>query len=142
MQLKLEYLLFKIEGKNHPNLHENSLPEYEKNSLDSLNKETGINLFCNIVNCLSGKEVILYFRDEKVFVRKDGILASWKQFYITCDSSSISLRKKIGEKPTEVFLIQNLRVSKNYRAYKKKFVFVAIYKVDDRKKDFLIGFDL
>ena len=64
MQVKLEYLLSKILDKaetNIPNISE--LPDYERNSLDQLNKETGIQLFCNIVNCLSGKDVVLYFRD-------------------------------------------------------------------------------
>lgn len=71
METKLEYLLTKIDKKVPTNYLSEILPEYQKNSLDQLNLETGAHLFCNIVNCLSGKEIVLYFRDEKAYIRKD-----------------------------------------------------------------------
>lgn len=101
--------------------------------------ETGASLFCNIVNCLSGKEVVLYFRDEKAYLRKDKLLTMWSKVYITCDSNNIYIRKKIGQKPIEQFDIELLRISKNFKMYKKKHVFGACYA---KKYNYLIGFDL
>ena len=138
MEIKLQYLLARVENKPIKNFSIDSLPEYQKNSLDQLNVETGTHLFCNIVNCLSGKDVVLYFRDEKAYIRKDQLFSMWKQCWITCDSNNIILRKKIGEKPTEVFEVVNLRISKNFKLYKKKNVFGACYK---HKKNYLIGFE-
>jgi hypothetical protein len=63
----------------------------------------------------------------------------WRQCWITCDSNTVIIRKKIGQKPTEVFDILDLRISKNFKPYKKKFVFGACY---NKKKNYLIGFDL
>lgn len=52
-------------------------------------------LFINIVNCLSGKDIVLYFRDEKAYLRKDESFTVWSQCYITCDSNKIIIKKKI-----------------------------------------------
>ena len=62
MQTKLDYLLSRIQNKSPPSTDDIGLPEYEKSSLDALGKDTAISLFCNIVNCLSGKQVVLYIR--------------------------------------------------------------------------------
>lgn len=63
----------------------------------------------------------------------------WKQVWITCDSNKITIRKKINDKPYETFDVINLRISKNYKLYKKKHVFGACY---NKKKNYLIGFEL
>lgn len=47
----------------------------------------------------------MYFRDEKAYMRKDEMLSIWKVCYITCDSQSVMIRKKVDEKVTDRFEI-------------------------------------
>ena len=72
MRVKLDYLLASLlDQKSLLEKMSDELPDYERTSLEILDKETKIQLFVNIVNCLSGKDVILYFKDEKAYIRKD-----------------------------------------------------------------------
>lgn len=63
----------------------------------------------------------------------------WSSCYLTCDSTCVMVSKKPEKKPFHIFQMVDLRLSSNYRVYKKKVIFGAAYK---KKDHFLIGFDL
>ena len=52
----------------------------------------------------------------------------WSTCYITCDSNTVFIKKKVDKKPSHQFSIIDLRISKNFKPYKKKVVFGAAYK--------------
>lgn len=106
--------------------------------MDILDENTKTQLFINIVNCLSGKDVILYFKDEKAFIRKDEVFSMWTQCYLTLDSNTLKVKKKINKDAFYEFDVLDLRVSKTYKKYKRKIVMGLVYK---KKENYLIGFD-
>jgi len=53
-----------------------------------------MNLFTSIVRCLSGREIIIYFKNERIFLRNDGGFFSWNKCYLTCDSKRLIIKKK------------------------------------------------
>ena len=63
MKNKLDYLLATINDQKPPPNLINELPEYERLSLEEMKKKTKTELFINIVNCLTGNEIILYFKN-------------------------------------------------------------------------------
>ena len=104
MRAKLDYLLASLlEQKSVLSMMNEDLPDYEKSSLEILDKETKIQLFVNIVNCLTGKDVILYFKDEKAYIRKDETFSMWDGCYLSLDSIILSVRKKPEKKPHSEF---------------------------------------
>jgi hypothetical protein len=137
VETKLDYLLCLIEGHQVP--PPLALPELEKNSLDEVSAESRVNLFCSIVNCLSGKDEVLYFKNEQGYIRKCTLFSMWKGIYITCDSNSISIRKKPDHQPRETIAIAHLLVGKFVYAFKRKHVF----KIQcNQQQEYIIGFDL
>ena len=104
MKVKLDYLLATLlEQKSLIEMLSGELPDYEQSSLEGLDKETKLQLFISIVNCLSGRDVILHIKDQKAYIRKDETFSMWTECQLTLDSDELVLRKKNTDSPFHEF---------------------------------------
>ena len=62
----------------------------------------------------------------------------WNQCYLSLDSNTLSVKKKVESEPSTEFEVINLRISKKYKEYKRKIVLGIVYK---KKHNYLIGFN-
>lgn len=62
----------------------------------------------------------------------------WTQCYLTLDSNTLKVKKKINKDAFHEFEVLDLRVSKTYKKYKRKIVMGLVHK---KKDNYLIGFD-
>jgi len=90
--------------------------------------EAKITLFCSIVKCLAGREVVVYFNAERVYFKKENSDASSVTCYTTCNNNHLIVSR--NKENTDVwfsFLIERLLVAKLYHREKKKFYFPIVY---------------
>jgi len=93
-----------------------------------MNMEAKITLFCSIVKCLAGREVVVYFNAERVYFKKENSDASSVTCYTTCNNNHLIVSR--NKENTDVwfsFLIERLLVAKLYHREKKKFYFPIVY---------------
>lgn len=103
-----------------------------------MNRDNQIQLFINLVKCLAGKEVIEYFSNQKATMRKEQTFAGWNSCFLTCNSQSITVLKKIDSKEVwNEFQLDKLFISKVYRRDKKRHIFGIAY----GKHKYQVGFD-
>jgi hypothetical protein len=103
-----------------------------------MSREMQISLFTSIVKCLSGKEVVQYFSNQRSTLRKEQSFSGWTSCFLNCDSNSITVCKKNDGKDVWMeFSIEKLWISKIYRQHKKRHIFGIAY---DKHK-YQVGFD-
>ena len=93
-----------------------------------MNRDTKLTLFCSIVKCLAGREVVTYFTAERVSFKKENGEARSVTCYATCNSNHLIVAR--NKENTDVwfsFLIERLLVAKLYHREKKKFYFPVVY---------------
>lgn len=96
-----------------------------------------MNLFISIVKCLSGKELIVYFKDEKAYIKKEQSFSTWKKCYLSCDSNNLYIKKKANKRTNYYeFKIKDLKASKKYLEYNKKMCFGLLH----GKIKYMLGF--
>lgn len=96
-----------------------------------------MSLFSSIVKCLSGKQVIVYFKNEKSYIKKQQAFSLWTKCYVSCDSTYLYIKKKANKKSNYYqFRIRLLKVSKKYLEYKGRLCFGLMY--EGRK--YMVGF--
>lgn len=57
-----------------------------------------MDLFVSIVKCLSGKEFIVYFKEERAYFKKEQAFSIWKNCYLACDSDTLYIKRQANNK--------------------------------------------
>jgi hypothetical protein len=70
MLAKLEFLMSLIEIEKVNESIVEQLPYYERQTLEELPLDAQTDLFVSIIRCLSGKEIVTFFKGERGFLRK------------------------------------------------------------------------